>query len=167
MEGARIVQVHQTHLDVAHLARGVRAVPLVERRRALLGVADQEGQLAGRDDGEAAGRVARVDEGDVGDAVAGHVVMVLGLAQLLRRKDGELQGPVRGLRDRLAPLDDVGVQRVLGRDPVRELELHGLGEGRAGEHGESQDRGGREAGQACVPHVCLPFVSCGGTRARP
>ena len=40
-----------------------RAVPVVERRRAALGVGDQERQFAGGDDREAAGLIARIDVG--------------------------------------------------------------------------------------------------------
>ena len=54
--------------------------------RAALGVGDQERQLAGADDREAAGLVAGIDVGEVGDAVARHVVVVERLAELLRRE---------------------------------------------------------------------------------
>ena len=74
----------EAELHVLHLARGVFAVPGVERLRAALGVRHQERQFAGGDDREAAGLVAGIDVGEVGDAVARHVVMVERLAELLR-----------------------------------------------------------------------------------
>ena len=46
----------------------------------------RNGKFAGADDREAAGLIARIDVGDVGDAVARHVVMVERLAELLRRE---------------------------------------------------------------------------------
>ena len=73
------------------------------RANAALGVADQERQLAGGDDREAAGLVAGIDVGDVGDAVARHVVMVERLAELLRGKDLVFDGAVRGLLDSRRP----------------------------------------------------------------
>ena len=76
-------------MHVLHLGAGVFAIPLVERLRAALGVRHHERQIAGVDDREAARLVAGADVGDVGDAVARHVVVVEGLAELLRGKHGE------------------------------------------------------------------------------
>ena len=56
-------------------------------RGAAFGLLDQERQFAGGDDREAAGLIAGIDVGDVGDAVARHVVMVERLAELLRGID--------------------------------------------------------------------------------
>ena len=64
---------------------GIFAVPGVDRADAAMGIADQERQFAGGDDREAAGLIAGIDVGEVGDAVARHVVMVERLAELLRR----------------------------------------------------------------------------------
>jgi hypothetical protein len=61
---------------VLHLGRRVFVIPLVERQRALLAIGEQERQLPGGGDREAAGLVAGIDVGDVGNAVARHVVMV-------------------------------------------------------------------------------------------
>src|SRR5262245_15542826 len=80
---------------VLHLGRRVFAVPGVDRADAALGVADQERQFAGGDDGEAAGLIAGIDVGEVGDAVARHVVVVEGIAELLGREHFRLDGPVR------------------------------------------------------------------------
>ena len=52
---------------------------------AALGVRHQERHFAGGDDREAARLIARVDVGQVGDAVARHVVVVERLAELLGR----------------------------------------------------------------------------------
>ncbi len=83
---------------------GILAVPGVDRLRSALGVGDQERQFTRADDREAARLVAWIDVGEVGDAVARHVVMVEGLAELLRRIDLELDGATGGLLDRRAPV---------------------------------------------------------------
>ena len=75
----------EAELDVLHLLVGVFTVPGVEPHRAALGIRHQERQFAGADDRKAAGLVTRVDIGDIGDAVARHVVMVECLAELLGR----------------------------------------------------------------------------------
>ena len=48
--------------------------------------ADQERNLSGRDDGKTARFVAGIDVGELDNAVARHVVMVEGLAELLGRE---------------------------------------------------------------------------------
>ena len=70
-------------MRVLHLGRGVFAIPGVDGAIAALGLADQERQLARRDDREAPRLIARIDVDEVGDAVARHVVMVERLAELL------------------------------------------------------------------------------------
>ena len=97
-----------------------------------LRVGDQERQFAGADDREAARLVAGIDVGEVGDAVARHVVMVEGLAELLRRIDLVLDGAAGGLLDRGAPFLERLLQRMRRRHPVRQLELEGLVLGEAG-----------------------------------
>src|SRR5262245_4448939 len=124
----------------------VFAVPDVDRADAALGVADQERQFAGGDDGETAGLIAWIDIGEVGDAVARHVVMVEGLAELLRRKHFRLDGAVRRLLDRRAPFLHRFLQRMRGRHPVRKLELEGLV---LSERGGSCDRQRCGCGDQC------------------
>src|SRR6476659_11313845 len=113
-------------LHVLHLVRRIFAIPGIDRPDAALGVADQERQLAGSNDGEATGLVTGIDVGEVGDAVARHVVMVESLAELLGRKDFELDGAVRCLLDRCAPFLHRFLQRMRRRDPVRKLEIESL-----------------------------------------
>ena len=87
---------------------------------------------------------------DVGDAVARHVVMVERLAELLRRKDLDLDRAVRGLVDRCGP----GFRRRDASDarrhPVREAQLDRLvlRERGAGE----QQRGGKRSHSQHVFH---------------
>jgi hypothetical protein len=57
------------------------------RGRAAGRILDEEGELARGEDREAARLIAGVRPGEVGDAVARHVVMVRGLAELLRREE--------------------------------------------------------------------------------
>src|SRR5213078_5396331 len=90
--------------DVLHLARGVLAIPVVERLRAALAVGDQERQLAGTDDRKPAGLIAGVHISQVRNAVARHIVMVERLAELLRGIDLVSDGAVRGFLDRRAPV---------------------------------------------------------------
>ena len=81
-----IVQEGEAELHVLHLLAGVLAVPVVERAACRsLALEIMNGRFAGVDDREAAGLIAGTDIGDVGDAVARHVVMVERLAELLRR----------------------------------------------------------------------------------
>ena len=135
----RIEDEGEAVLHVLHLVRRVFAIPGVDRADAALGVADQERQLAGGDDREAAGLVAGIDVGEVGDAVARHVVMVERLAELLGREDLELDGAVRCLLDRRAPFLHRLLQRMRRRHPVRKLEIEGL---------VLRERGGRADQQA-------------------
>ena len=88
VEGAGVVHEGEAELHVLHLLGRVLAVPGVDGGGAALGVGEQEGQRGAGHDREAARLVARVDVGEVGDAVARHVVVVEGLAQLLRREQG-------------------------------------------------------------------------------
>ena len=103
MEGERIEDEGEAVLHVLHLVRRVFAVPAVDRAVAAVGIADQERQFARGDDREAAGLVAGVDVGEVGDAVARHVVMIEGLAELLRRIDLVFDGAAGIFFDRGAP----------------------------------------------------------------
>src|SRR5258708_16724424 len=89
--------------DVLHLGRGILAIPGVDRTIAALGVANQERQLARRDNREASGLVAWIDIGEIGDAVARHVVMIERLAELLGGKDLRLERAVRVLLDGSPP----------------------------------------------------------------
>ena len=82
----RIKHEGEAEVHVLHLRRGVLAIPLVERRRCRPWRWRQERQFAGSDDREAARLIAGVHIREVGDAVARHVVVVHGLAQLLGRK---------------------------------------------------------------------------------
>ena len=90
---------------------GVLAVPLVERRDAVL-VGQHKRQRTGVDDREAAGLIAGADIGDVGDAVARHVVVIECLAELLGGKHREVQRAARGLVDRCAPVLERLLQRM-------------------------------------------------------
>ena len=98
--------------------------------RAALGVRDQERQFAGGDDREAAGLIAGIDVSEVGDAVARHVVMVEGLAELLGRIDLVVQRAAGVLLDRGAPF----FQRLLQR-----MRVHGDGSGPIGPRGGQID----------------------------
>ena len=80
-------------------------------------VADQERQFAGGDDREAAGLVAGIDVGEIGDAVARHVIMVERLAELLRRKDLVFDGSAGGLFDIGAPVLDRLLQADASAEP--------------------------------------------------
>jgi hypothetical protein len=152
MERARVVHEGEAELDVLHLRLGVLAVPGVDRLRAALGVREQERQLAGADHREAARLVARIDVGEVGDAVARHVVMVERLAQLLRRVDLVPDGAVRRLLDRGAPLLQRLLQRVRRRHPVRQLEVERLLLSACGRRGRE-----REAGRGDDERVAQPW----------
>ena len=105
-----------------------------------LASAEQERHLARGDDREAARLIAGIDVGEVGDAVARHVVMVERLAELLRRKDLVGDGAVRGFLDVGAPVLDCLLQRMRRRHPVRQLQFDFL---------------------------VVGFVSCAGTVAIP
>src|SRR3954469_22201131 len=153
MPSDRIENEGEAILHVLHLGRRIFAIPGVDRADAALGVADQERQLAGGDDGEAAGLVAWIDIGEVGDAVARHVVMVESLAELLGRKDLELDGAVRCLLDRCAPFLHRFLQRMRRRDPVRKLEIESL---------VLRKRGGRadqQAGDRRAPYCKMTLAS--------
>src|ERR1043165_7663237 len=140
MERARIMEEREAELHVLHLLLGIFAVPLVERAGAFLGVRHHERQVAGVDDREAAGLVAGADVGDVGDAVARHVVMVERLVELLRGKHLRLDGAVRGLLDRAAPVLERLLQRMRRRHPVRQAQLKGLVLRGRGGGAQCQDR---------------------------
>ncbi len=115
----------EAELDVLHLRFGIFPVPGVERHRAALGVRHQERQFAGADDREAAGLIAGIDVGEIGDAVARHVVVIERLAELLGRIDLPLESAVRRPLDRRTPFFHRLVQRMRRRYPVREFELEG------------------------------------------
>ncbi len=153
MPGDRIEDEREAVLHVLHLAHRVFAIPGVDRANARLGVPDQERQLAGGDDREAPGLIARIDVGEVDDAVARHVVVVERLAELLRRIDLGLDGAVRGLLDRCPPFLHRLLQRMRRRHPVRELEVEGLVLGAGGGRCEQQ----RSTGHQC----------CNRQRGRP
>ena len=130
MPGQRIEDEREAVFHVFHLVRRVFAVPCVDRADAAVGVSDQKRQLARRDDREAAGLIAGIDVGEIGDAVARHVVMVERLAELLRRKDLVCDGAAGGFLDVGAPVLDCLLQRMRRRYPVRQLELELLVVGR-------------------------------------
>ncbi len=123
---AGIVDEGEAEMRVLHLLCGMLAIPLVERRSALVGIGEGEGQLADRDDREAAGLVARVYVGHIGNAVAGHVVVVERLSELFGRKDGALDRAVGRLCDRIGPLLGGRDQRMGRRQPDRDLQVDGL-----------------------------------------
>ena len=77
-------------------------------------VGHQERQFAGGDDRKAAGLIAGIDVSEVGDAVARHVVMVEGLAELLRRVNLVMQRAAGRLLDRGAPFLQRLLQRMRG-----------------------------------------------------
>ena len=149
----------QAELDVLHLLLGIFPVPGVERHRAALGVRHQERQFARADDREPAGLIAGVDVGDVGDAVARHVVMVECLAELLGGKDLVFDGAAGFLFDCAAPVLEGLLQRVRGRHPVRQFQFEGLFLRQ-----RRRDAGGQQQRQEHLLHrQSLPFVM---TRAR-
>ena len=126
VERAGIVDEAEAEFRVLHLLLGIGAVPGIERLRAFLAIAEHEGDLAGRDDREAAGLVAGIDVSDVGNAVARHVVMVDGLAELLGRKDRGGNRAARRVGDVVGPDLCRGHQRMRGRHPDRNLQIDGL-----------------------------------------
>ena len=113
-------------MRVLHLGRGVFAIPRIERRRSALGVGEHERQFADGDDREAARLIAGVDVGEVGDAVARHVVVVERLAELLGREERRLDGAAGGLLDVFAPGLATRDQRMRRRNPAREFQLDRL-----------------------------------------
>ena len=72
---------------------------------------------------------------EIGDTVARHVVMVEGLAELLRRIDFHRDGAVRRLLDQLGPGFDGWMHRVAWRHPMAEAKFDRLvlRDGRSGE----------------------------------
>ncbi len=100
----------------------------------------RKGSSPAREDREAAGLIARVDPGQLGDAVARHVVMVGRLAELLRREQRNLDGALGGSFHRLRPrlVAELG-ERMVGRHPVGELQLDLLVLG-ARRHGDEREQ---------------------------
>src|SRR4030081_2446324 len=96
---------------VLHLLLGIFPVPGVERHRAALGVRHQERKLTRADDRDTAELITGSYIGDVGDAVARHVVMVKSLPELLGREDLVLDGAAGIPFHRGAPV----LQRLLQR----------------------------------------------------
>jgi hypothetical protein len=137
----------EAELDVLHLLGRIFAIPIVQRHRAALGVRHQEGQFTRGDDRETAGLVAGIDVGDIGDAVARHVVMIERLAELLGRKHFRLDGAARILLDRGGPVFQRLLQRMRGRHPVRDLQLEGLVL-----RDRRRDAGGQQQRQEGFPH---------------
>ena len=127
-------------MRVLHLRRRIFAIPGIERRRALARVAEHERHLADGDDRETAGLIAGIDVSDVGDVVARHVVMVERLAELLRRKDRDLDRAVRRLGDIVRPFLGRLGQRVRGRNPERQPEVDLLVLGQRGDGGPDAKR---------------------------
>ena len=62
----------------------------------------------------------------VRDAVAHHVVVIEGFAELLGRIDGRLDGAARALLDRGPPFFHRLLQRMRRRHPMREPQVEGL-----------------------------------------
>src|SRR5450759_1588067 len=162
MNCARIVHEGEAELDVLHLLGRVFAIPGVERDRAALGVRHQERQFAGGDDREAAGLIAGVDVSEVGDAIARHVVMVEGLAELLGGIDLVFDGAAGVLLHGGAPFFQRLLQRVRRRHPVRELEFEGfiLGERRGRRADQGGESGRAEAGGQAGQHKIPPRFKC-------
>src|SRR5579871_3182738 len=109
MKRGRRVDESEAELDVLHLSVGVFAIPRIQPHRAALGARHQEGEFAGADDREATRLITGIDIGDVGNAVARHVVMIEGFAELLGRENLVLDGATGVLLDRGAPI----LQRLL------------------------------------------------------
>src|SRR5215831_812934 len=118
MERARIVDKGETEFHVLHLAGGIFAVPGIERLGSALGIGHQERKLARRNDGEAPRLVAGIHIGEVGYAVAGHIVMVERFAELLGRKHLVFEGSAGRLLDRGPPVLQRFLQRMIWRYPV-------------------------------------------------
>jgi hypothetical protein len=126
MPGQRVENERETVFDVFHFACGVFSIPRVHCAIAPFGISNQEGQFAGGNDRESAGLITGIDIGEIGNAVARHVVMIEGAAELLRWEDLVFDASVRGLFDRSAPILHRLLQRVSRRHPMGELELEGL-----------------------------------------
>src|SRR6202011_762197 len=97
MPGQRVENEREAVFDVLHLARGVFSIPGINRAIAAFGISDQEGQFTGGNDRKSAGLIAGVDIGEIGNAVARHVVMIEGAAELLGWEDLVFDRAVRGL----------------------------------------------------------------------
>src|SRR4029077_119329 len=100
--------------------------PGVQRLRATLGVGHQERQLAGADDWEAAGLVAGIDVGKIGDGTAGNIVVVEGFSELLGGIDFIFDGAAGILLNRRPPFLQGLLQRVRRWHPMRQLEFECL-----------------------------------------
>jgi len=74
----------KTVLHLFHFFGGIGAVPRINGSTAGFGVADLKRQGSRRKNWEAPRLVAGVDEGEVGQTVTCHVVMVKSFAQLFR-----------------------------------------------------------------------------------
>src|SRR5688572_27402569 len=88
--------------------------------------------------------------------------MVERLAELLRRIDLVLDGAVRGLLDRSAPIFQCLLQRMARRHPVRELELEAAvlsGGAASGECGH--ERGRANMREIANVHGVLPEGAAG------
>src|SRR6185312_5107539 len=126
MKRAGIMHERKAELDVLHLLVGVFPVPCVERLRAALGIGHEKRQFTGADNRKAAWLIAGVDIGEIGDAVARHVVVVKRLAKLLGRIDLILDGAAGIFLDRGAPFLQCLLQRMRWWHPMRQLEFKSL-----------------------------------------
>ena len=167
---AGIVDEGEAQLGVLHLGRCILVIPLVERQRALLAVAEHKRKLPRRGDREASRLITRIDVSDVGDTVARHVVVVERLAELLRGEHRQLDAAARGLLDILGPGDGRRHQRMRRRHPQRNFQIDGLvlrrgscdssREGRRRARGDQHRHNGfvHERPPCGYAQVCLPDV---------
>ena len=157
VQRAGIVDEGHAEMRVLHLLAGIGAIPCVERLRALARVAEGEGDFADGDDRKAAGLIAGIDIGHVDDAVARHVVMVEGLAELLGGIDRHLQRSPGLLGDVVGPglrrLD----QRMRRRNPERKAQIDRRVGGEGGRRGDEREAGRRRAQKGSqAAHVSSP-----------
>src|SRR5262249_2642378 len=122
---------------------------------------DQKRQFPGGDDWKAAWLVARVDVGQIGDAVARHIVMIERLAELLRGEDLVLDSSPGRAFDVGAPVFDRLLQRMGRGNPMRQLELDGLvfGKRRSGRERKAEKH--RSAARQHPAHGFPPDIVIG------
>src|SRR4051794_37315598 len=94
----------KAEMRVLHLRLGILAVERIKRLRAGMAVRERERHLADGDDREPAGLITGIDVRDISDAVARHVVVVEGFAELLGGEDDRLDRSAGGFLDIRRPL---------------------------------------------------------------
>ncbi|MNY36068.1 hypothetical protein D3C86_1705280 [compost metagenome] len=111
------------------------------RCTALIAIRQDKGELDRPQNREATRLVARIDPGDIRHAIAGHIVVILGRAQLLCWVELELDGAARSLGNRFRPVGKtVLCQRMLIGQPVGETQGYLV---------SSQDMAGEQHADSC------------------